>query len=336
MRMLGRLGASERFAASAAAPTASSRIVQPRSVPCSLTSTPWPSRPLEQAVDQPGAGGIHPARYPKDRAPRAYCRRCSAMLAHRRRRLARRCASSSARQAGRCSSPSCSDCSTRGSGSAIRACGLFRCWCIGQHGGQCLIRRTGAVISPAATRLAGGENLAHVSFRSKSSVFRSPAPSRSRADRRPRPRSSVARSREDGTTGRGECVPYRRYGETMEGVARRSRQRATPSRPASAATDCYAMMPAGAARNAVDCALWDLEAKQSGRAAACLHRYLGIHGRSRPPSLCRWTRRRRWQRRPAPMPRGRYSRSRSAATATLTASRRGRGGSAQPHHPRRQ
>ncbi|WP_418594882.1 N-acetyl-D-Glu racemase DgcA [Ponticoccus sp. (in: a-proteobacteria)] len=62
-------------------------------------------------------------------------------------------------------------------------------------------------------------------------------------------------------TGWGECVPYARYGETLErveaeiaglpeGISRR---------------DLQAALPAGAARNAVDCALWDLEAKASGQ-----------------------------------------------------------------------
>ncbi|WP_457151845.1 N-acetyl-D-Glu racemase DgcA [Mesorhizobium sp. P5_C1] len=68
----------------------------------------------------------------------------------------------------------------------------------------------------------------------------------------------------DSHTGRGECVPYKRYGETMDGVgeaieAMRERIAAGISR--NALLDA---MPAGAARNAIDCALWDLEAKISG------------------------------------------------------------------------
>ena len=65
----------------------------------------------------------------------------------------------------------------------------------------------------------------------------------------------------EGVTGWGECVPYARYGETMDSVAaqiaglpreitRQGLQRA---------------LPAGAARNAVDCALWDWEAKKARR-----------------------------------------------------------------------
>ena len=66
--------------------------------------------------------------------------------------------------------------------------------------------------------------------------------------------------------GRGECVPYARYGETVEGVAAALRACGACADRASLAT----RLPAGAARNALDCALWDLEAKRSGRSAAAL------------------------------------------------------------------
>ncbi|WP_256750392.1 N-acetyl-D-Glu racemase DgcA [Mesorhizobium sp. Mes31] len=73
---------------------------------------------------------------------------------------------------------------------------------------------------------------------------------------------------EDGHAGRGECVPYKRYGETMDGVrdaieAMRDRIAGGISR-----TALLDAMPAGAARNAIDCALWDLEAKISGTPVA--------------------------------------------------------------------
>ncbi|MFI5410781.1 N-acetyl-D-Glu racemase DgcA [Kaistia sp. UC242_56] len=69
---------------------------------------------------------------------------------------------------------------------------------------------------------------------------------------------------EGSATGRGECVPYARYGETVEGVVATLREAlstyaAQPDRETLRGT-----MPPGAARNAIDCALWDLEAKQSG------------------------------------------------------------------------
>ncbi|CDX11987.1 L-Ala-D/L-Glu epimerase [Mesorhizobium sp. ORS 3324] len=73
---------------------------------------------------------------------------------------------------------------------------------------------------------------------------------------------------DNGHVGRGECVPYKRYGETMDGVrtaieAMRERIAAGIDR-----TALLAAMPAGAARNAIDCALWDLEAKLAGRPVA--------------------------------------------------------------------
>ncbi len=65
----------------------------------------------------------------------------------------------------------------------------------------------------------------------------------------------------DGVTGRGECVPYTRYGETLEGVAAQ-----IGGLPAGIGRDALQdALPPGAARNAVDCALWDLAAKQAGR-----------------------------------------------------------------------
>jgi len=65
--------------------------------------------------------------------------------------------------------------------------------------------------------------------------------------------------------GRGECVPYARYGESIESVtaqieAMRPRLTAGLTR-----TGLQEAMPPGAARNALDCAFWDLEAKRTGR-----------------------------------------------------------------------
>lgn len=65
--------------------------------------------------------------------------------------------------------------------------------------------------------------------------------------------------------GRGECVPYARYGETVDSVmaqinAMRLRLNGGLDRQA-----LQTAMPPGAARNALDCAFWDLEAKRSNR-----------------------------------------------------------------------
>ncbi|MCU9848264.1 dipeptide epimerase [Defluviimonas sp. WL0024] len=70
--------------------------------------------------------------------------------------------------------------------------------------------------------------------------------------------ATVAR---DGVTGRGECVPYARYGESIASVA--DQIAALPEGIERAALQ--QALPPGAARNAVDCALWDWEAKRAGR-----------------------------------------------------------------------
>ncbi|MBV7377419.1 N-acetyl-D-Glu racemase DgcA [Maritimibacter dapengensis] len=71
----------------------------------------------------------------------------------------------------------------------------------------------------------------------------------------------TVRIEDAGVQGWGECVPYARYGETLasvtaeiEGLPERFRR-----------DDLFDLLPAGAARNAVDCALWDLEAKRAGK-----------------------------------------------------------------------
>ena len=61
--------------------------------------------------------------------------------------------------------------------------------------------------------------------------------------------------------GRGECVPYARYGETMDSVAAQIAEAAPRLAPGGDARD---VMPAGAARNAVDAALLDQRAKSEG------------------------------------------------------------------------
>ncbi len=75
----------------------------------------------------------------------------------------------------------------------------------------------------------------------------------------------------DGTvTGRGECVPYARYGETVEGVRDLIARQEEALAAGLTRQDLAGRMPAGAARNALDCALWDLEAKRTGTPAHVL------------------------------------------------------------------
>lgn len=66
-----------------------------------------------------------------------------------------------------------------------------------------------------------------------------------------------------GAQGQGECVPYARYGETLTSVTEQIEGLPDEFDRES----LYELLPAGAARNAVDCALWDLEAKQAGKRA---------------------------------------------------------------------
>ena len=74
----------------------------------------------------------------------------------------------------------------------------------------------------------------------------------------------VARVREGEHEGRGECLPYARYGETAEGVAAAIEALAPALRAGLNRSELQDVLPAGAARNALDCALWDLECKTKG------------------------------------------------------------------------
>jgi L-Ala-D/L-Glu epimerase len=65
--------------------------------------------------------------------------------------------------------------------------------------------------------------------------------------------------------GRGECVPYARYGETADGVVAAIEAMRPALRRGLDRAAVQDAMPAGAARNAIDCACWDLNAKQAGR-----------------------------------------------------------------------
>jgi L-alanine-DL-glutamate epimerase-like enolase superfamily enzyme len=70
--------------------------------------------------------------------------------------------------------------------------------------------------------------------------------------------------------GRGECVPYRRYGETTSGVTRALSEMCDKLALGFDRARLQQAMPSGAARNALDCAFWDLEAKRAGTPAHTL------------------------------------------------------------------
>jgi L-alanine-DL-glutamate epimerase-like enolase superfamily enzyme len=67
-----------------------------------------------------------------------------------------------------------------------------------------------------------------------------------------------------GLLGRGEAVPYRRYGETVASVLAQVEDARGAVEAGCGRAALQALLPPGAARNALDCALWDLEAKTAG------------------------------------------------------------------------
>ena len=71
----------------------------------------------------------------------------------------------------------------------------------------------------------------------------------------------TVRVSEGAHSGWGECVPYARYGETLDSVA--AEIAGVPAGMMRAALPD--VLGPGAARNALDCALWDMEAKRTGR-----------------------------------------------------------------------
>lgn len=71
----------------------------------------------------------------------------------------------------------------------------------------------------------------------------------------------TVRIEKDGAVGWGECVPYARYDETLDSVT----AEITGLPDSFTREELQDLLPAGAARNAVDCALWDLEAKRAGK-----------------------------------------------------------------------
>jgi L-alanine-DL-glutamate epimerase-like enolase superfamily enzyme len=77
----------------------------------------------------------------------------------------------------------------------------------------------------------------------------------------------VAEITDGALIGRGECFPYARYGESLDSVEAQTRSAADAIAGGAGREELLSVLPAGAARNAVDCALWDLEAKQAGARA---------------------------------------------------------------------
>jgi len=72
---------------------------------------------------------------------------------------------------------------------------------------------------------------------------------------------------DENVSGRGECVPYAHYGESIDSVIAQIQKLENALAAGMSRDELLEVLPRGAARNAVDCALWDIESKQSGRRA---------------------------------------------------------------------
>lgn len=78
----------------------------------------------------------------------------------------------------------------------------------------------------------------------------------------------VVEAHADGHVGRGESVPYGRYDETVEGVLAQLKPVLARLERDGDDGAALALLPPGAARNALDCALWDLRARRTGVSVA--------------------------------------------------------------------
>ena len=92
----------------------------------------------------------------------------------------------------------------------------------------------------------------------------------------------VAAIEQGAVRGRGECTPYARYGESVESVTAQIASVAAAIEAGADRAALQTLLPAGAARNALDCALWDLDAKRLGVPAAAM---AGVH-RIAPATTC--------------------------------------------------
>ncbi|MDA8479869.1 L-Ala-D/L-Glu epimerase [Citrobacter sp. Awk 4] len=78
----------------------------------------------------------------------------------------------------------------------------------------------------------------------------------------------VVELEENGVKGIGECTPYPRYGESDASVLAQIMSIAPQLEKGLTREALQQLLPAGAARNAVDCALWDLSARQQQQTLA--------------------------------------------------------------------
>jgi len=80
----------------------------------------------------------------------------------------------------------------------------------------------------------------------------------------------VVEIQQDGVTGTGECTPYPRYGESIASVMAQVASIGEQLESGLTRDALQQLLPAGAARNAVDCALWDIEVRKAGRSLSNL------------------------------------------------------------------
>ncbi|MCS2154031.1 L-Ala-D/L-Glu epimerase [Scandinavium goeteborgense] len=80
----------------------------------------------------------------------------------------------------------------------------------------------------------------------------------------------VVEIQQDGVTGTGECTPYPRYGESIASVMALVASIGEQLESGLTRDALQQLLPAGAARNAVDCALWDIEVRKAGRSLSNL------------------------------------------------------------------
>jgi len=91
--------------------------------------------------------------------------------------------------------------------------------------------------------------------------------------------SIVVRIEEGGMVGSGECVPYGRYNENIESVTAQIRAATPAIEEGIDLQNLQRLLPPGSARNAIDCALWDLRSRLTGRTVAS---FAGLGDRLEP------------------------------------------------------
>ncbi len=93
----------------------------------------------------------------------------------------------------------------------------------------------------------------------------------------------VVEMEEDGWRGVGECAPWRRFGESVPSVMAQIASILPQLERSMTREQLQQALPPGAARNAVDCAFWDLAARRAGQS---LTEYLGVTLKSEVTSAC--------------------------------------------------